>query len=168
MSEENVELIRGLYRRWERGDFATAEFFDPDIEFVRVGSGVAAAAGAWKGIDEMWKASVEWLEAWENMRLEPRRYVDLGDRVLAIVRQTSRGRRSGVELDQENGQLFTIHQGKVVRWVAYWEASEALEAVGLADEGQILPVRSICDGGSGPAGGAKVPHNLLKEPKRPT
>ena len=134
MSEENVELIRQLYRRWEQGDFATAEFFDPEIEFVRVGSGGAAAAGAWKGIDEMWKASVEWLEAWEDMRIEPKRYVDLGERVLAIVRQTSRGRRSGVKLDQENGQLFTIHEQKIVRWVAYWEASEALNAAGLAGE----------------------------------
>lgn len=131
MSDENVELIRQLYRRWGQGDFATPGFFDPNVETLRVGGDASATAGAWRGLDAAWKASVEWLQAWENVRLESRRCIDLGSRVLVIARQTGQGRRSGVEIDQELAMLFTLRDAKIVRWEIYLEVSDALEAVGL-------------------------------------
>ena len=133
MSQENIELIHELYLHWEQGDFVTPGFFAPDVEMVRVGGEGAGTPGAWRGVDEMWKASVEWLQAWEDVRLEPKRCVDLGDRVLVIARQTGRGRRSGLGLDQKNAQIFTLHDGKIVRWEMYLEVDDALRAAGLAD-----------------------------------
>jgi ketosteroid isomerase-like protein len=129
MSEADLELIRELHGRWEQGDFATAAFFDPRVEFVRIGG--AGVAGEWRGIDQMSGAIAEWLQAWEDFRVEARRYIGAGDRVLVIQRQTARGRRSGLEYDHEIGHLFTIRAGKIVRWESYWETGEALEAAGL-------------------------------------
>lgn len=133
MSDEDIELIRQLFTRWEQGDFTTPEFFDPDVEVTRVGGDAVATSGTWRGINDMSKALVEWLHAWENLRAEPKHYIDRGDRVLVIARQTGRGRRSGLGLDHAVGLLFTIRDGKIARLEQYWETTDALRAAGLED-----------------------------------
>jgi ketosteroid isomerase-like protein len=63
--------------------------------------------------------------------LKAERVIDLGDRVLVLSRQSGRGKRSGVPLDTEYGDIFTIRDGKIVRWELYMERADALAAAGL-------------------------------------
>jgi ketosteroid isomerase-like protein len=120
-----------MYRRRERGDMYVGEFVDPDIQFVRVGSELPDFAGEWHGIDGMRRATVEYLNVWENYRFEVEQMIDLGDRVLVLERQLARGKRSGADISQEVGTLLTLRDGKIVRWEYYWERAEALEAAGM-------------------------------------
>jgi uncharacterized protein len=133
VSEENIDLVRQLYERWATGDFMTPEFFDQNAEMVRVGGDATGLPGTWRGLENIWKASTEWMQAWENLRLKPIQWFDLGDRVLVVARSTGRGRSSGLPLDQENAQLFTLRDGKIVRWELYHEVGDALRAAGLDD-----------------------------------
>ena len=135
MSDENVELIRRIYARWELGDFATAEFFDPRVEYVRVGAEGVGGPGEWQGVDEMWRALLEWFQAFEDIKIESERFVDAGARVLVISRVTGRGRRSGLDVEYEVGHVFTIGDGKILRWEDYRDPAEALKATtGSADQ----------------------------------
>ena len=36
VSQENIEIVRRVYKGWSRGDFSQSELFDPDIEFEMV------------------------------------------------------------------------------------------------------------------------------------
>ena len=139
MSGDNVELRRGLYERWARRDYSVREAFDPEVVFEHIMSEVPAGpggAGVWHGVDEMWRAVVDWLRHWEELRVEPEAFIDLGDRVLVTTRQIARGRLSGAPVEAEVADLFALHDGRIVRWEIYWDRAKAMHAAGLGQRPQ--------------------------------
>jgi ketosteroid isomerase-like protein len=133
MSQENVEILRKLYEHWATGDFP-ADFFDPDVEHSRVGAQTPDMEGRWLGLDQFLTVFREYLQALSDLRIEAERIVDLGgDRVLVLSRQTARGKQSGVPIEHELGDLFTLRDGKIVRYYSYWNRADALEAAGLSE-----------------------------------
>jgi len=133
MSQENVGVVRRVYQQWASGNFS-AEFFDPDVEHSRVGAETPDMEGRWLGLDEMWSAMRAYLRPLADLRIEAERIIDLGgDRVLVLSRQTARGKQSGVPIDHEIGDLFTLRDGRIVRFDSYWDRAVALEAVGLSE-----------------------------------
>jgi ketosteroid isomerase-like protein len=65
-----------------------------------------------EGFRRAWEA---WLEAFEDLRVEPEEVSDLGDRLLIGVRLVGRGTASGVPVEQRGFTLYTFRGGKVVR-----------------------------------------------------
>jgi hypothetical protein len=63
-----LELVRSLYADWERGDFSSAEWGIPEIEFV-IAEG--PSAGSWAGLAGMAEGYRGWLSAWEEFRVGP-------------------------------------------------------------------------------------------------
>jgi ketosteroid isomerase-like protein len=133
MSEENVEILRRLYKQWARGDLSP-DYFDPDVEYSRIGAQIPDMEGRWIGLDQLSTAMLEYLRPFSDLRIEAERIIELGgDRVLVLSRQTARGKQSGVPIDHEAGDLFTLRDGKIVRYDAYWNRADALEAAGLSE-----------------------------------
>jgi ketosteroid isomerase-like protein len=133
MTEENLEIVRKMYERRERGDMYVGEFVHPEIEFARFGSEAPDFTGEWRGMEGLRKATADYLNVWEDYRFEVERMIDLGDRVLVLERQTARGKRSGATIGQDVGALLTLRDGLIVRWEYYWERAEALQAAGLSE-----------------------------------
>ncbi len=133
MSEEDVEIIRAMYEHWARGDFP-ASFFDPEVEHSRIGADTPAMEGEWRGLEGLSRAMVEYLHAFSDLRIAAQSIIDLDDdRILVLSRQTARGKLSGVPIDHEAGDLFTLRAGKVVRYVSYWDRADAMQAAGLSE-----------------------------------
>ena len=108
--------------------------FDPDVEYSRIGAETPDMEGRWLGLDELWTAMLEYLRAFSDLRIEAERFIDLGgDRVLVLSRHTARGKQSGVPIEGEIGDLFTLRDGKIVRYYSYWNRAVALEAAGLSE-----------------------------------
>jgi ketosteroid isomerase-like protein len=133
MTSENLDMLRSIYLGWERGDFNSAAWADPDIEYLVVDGPEPGRRNGLAGMAEGWR---DWLRAWEDFRAEPEKYIDLGDeRILVLVRNSGRGRVSGLELDQRSGaNLFELHDGMVVRLVIYLERDHAFADLGLTPE----------------------------------
>jgi ketosteroid isomerase-like protein len=132
MPRRNLEIVQEMYERREGGDMHVGEFVHPEIEFVRIGSETPDFAGEWHGLEGLRRATVDYLNVWEDYRFEVDRMIDLGDRILVLETQTARGRRSGAVISQDVGALLTLRDGLIVRWEYYWERSDALEAAGIA------------------------------------
>ena len=84
------------------------------------------------GRDGVVRAVGELIEAFDDFRVEPARFFDLGDRVLAFVRLRGRARTSGVPIDAPFAHVATFRGSQIVHWRAYAHRDEALAAVGLA------------------------------------
>lgn len=82
----------------------------------------------------------DFLSIWDHLRTEPQDYREIDeDRILVLVRNTGRGKASGVEVGQMMGtpagaNLFVIRSGKVVKLVTYWDRDRALADLGLTPE----------------------------------
>jgi len=135
MASANVELVRSIYADWEQGDFGSAEWADRDIEFV-IADG--PTPGCWRGLDAMAAVMRDLLSVWLDFRAEAEalREID-GERVLGLAYNRGRGKASGVEIGYMRGKaanLFHLHEGKVTRFVLYYDRDRALDELGLAPE----------------------------------
>jgi ketosteroid isomerase-like protein len=141
MSEENVELVRRLLDMFAKRDHeAVFEFYDPDIEWDArralgggpFASGLAGVYHGHEGVRTYWR---RWLEAWEDLQFEVQDVLDGGDEVVALIRkQRQWGRHSGIATEMPPyGLVFTVRDGKVVRWRSYPDQQSALEAAGLSE-----------------------------------
>jgi ketosteroid isomerase-like protein len=132
MSQENVDKAREFIAAYNRRDFdAAIKDFDPGIEWVLPaqqqsdsGLGPEAAIRFFEEIDE----------TMEELTLKPQEFIDGGERVATRLRHQGRGKRSGVEIDEElYHQVATFHNGKIVRMEYFAEWDEALVAAGFGD-----------------------------------
>jgi ketosteroid isomerase-like protein len=131
---KNLDLVRSIYADWGRGDYTSADWADPQIEFAFADG---PEPGSWKGISEMSRRYSEWLSGWKDFSAAPEEYIVVDDeRILVLVHNRGRGRTSGLTLDERSvANFFEISGGKVIRLVLYWNRERALADLGLAPEG---------------------------------
>jgi hypothetical protein len=129
---DDMELVRSIYAAWERGDWGSADWADPQIEFAIADgpspfstTGVAQMAEGWR----------TWLGAWEGFGIQVDDFRELGEhRVLVLHHYTGRGKSSGLDLGAvhpEAAVLLELHEGKVRRLVGYNQRERALADLGL-------------------------------------
>jgi ketosteroid isomerase-like protein len=128
----NLDLVRSLRAAWDRGDFTSVDWADPEIEYVIVGG---PSEGSWTGLAGMAMGWREFLSVWEEWRATATEYRELDDeRVLAVVDMHGRSRTSGAaprQIDATGANLFHVRGGKVTRFVLYLDRDRALADLGL-------------------------------------
>jgi hypothetical protein len=91
-----LELVKSISAPWERGDFSSAEWAHPEIEWV-IADG--PAPGRWTGVAGMLSGWRDFLGAWKEWRLEAEEYRELdGERVLVLFHFSARGKASGLQV----------------------------------------------------------------------
>jgi ketosteroid isomerase-like protein len=134
MDSPNLDLVRSIFAAWDRGDFSSTEWAHPEVEFVTADG---PDPGHWKGPAGMAEASRDFLSTWEDFRIEPEEYREIDDRrILVLVRVSARGKTSGLDLGQlrtGGAWLFHVHDGKVTRFVRYFDRERALADLGLKE-----------------------------------
>jgi hypothetical protein len=73
------------------------------------------------------------MEMWDEYRVEPLEYSDLGAQVLVRFREVARGKLSGMEIDRSIWDLYTVEGGEIVRLEIYADRDKAMRAAGLGD-----------------------------------
>src|ERR1700693_5939692 len=101
MASANLNLVRSIFADWERGDFSSAAWADPEIEYTTVG-------GPEPGISTTETQRLrDFLSVWDDYRTEAEEYRELdSERVLVLARSSGRGKTSGLEIAQPRANLF--------------------------------------------------------------
>ena len=93
---ENLDLVRSIVAKHERGDFSSADWADSDIEYAIVG---APDSGVWKGRAAMSKAWGEVLAAYTDNSVVVEEIRQIADeRVLVLSAFAGRGKAAGSAL----------------------------------------------------------------------
>jgi uncharacterized protein len=131
MSQENVEIVRCLYRAMnDRDSERAAEFTHPEVEWIpdsRVGEGPV------RGRENVIRFFADRAEMFDQLLTEIERCWEKDDQVVAFIRVTGSGQASGAQVDIRIGHLWTVRDGVVVRGEGYGDRSKALEAAGLRE-----------------------------------
>jgi ketosteroid isomerase-like protein len=73
-------------------------------------------------------------EVFDDMRVDIEEITEAGeDRLVVVVRVTGRGKGSGANVEQRNGQVWTFAGGKIARVDSYMSRTEAFDAAGLSE-----------------------------------
>jgi ketosteroid isomerase-like protein len=131
MSRENVEIVRRCVAARDRGDYLAAwSLFDPDVV---VDLSVRPDGRVYYGGPDAVKAMQTWVERWDDYSYIAEDFLDAGDEVVVLFRESGRGKDSGVTTELLGATVWTLREGRVVRMKTYTDRAEALEAVGLRE-----------------------------------
>jgi ketosteroid isomerase-like protein len=134
MSQENVEIVMAAYDAAQRQDGRLGlQLLDENVVWDMSGLGMPDLAKIYRGHDGILDFWGSWLAAWETIHFKTLDAEDHGDHVIVKVEQRNRGRASGVEVDFQYWQTFTVRGGTVTASSMAQTRPEALEAVGLRE-----------------------------------
>jgi uncharacterized protein len=122
--DENVEVVRRIYAAWQRGESA-GQWMDRDIEYVNPHDAVE------QGVLRGRKSFARVTESFDEVSFEPERFVGAGEKVVVIAKLRGRGRASGIETETVQGYVWTVRDGKAVRFEWFRDPLEAMAAAGL-------------------------------------
>jgi ketosteroid isomerase-like protein len=132
MSQGNLDTVRRIYAVWaEEGSPVSSGLLDPEIEWVNPPE--AVEPGTRRGLEAFADAARTVAETFEGVRVEIERLMDAGERVVVIAILRGRGRGSGADVERRQGYVWTIRDGKAVRFEWFNDPSKAMEAAGLPE-----------------------------------
>jgi ketosteroid isomerase-like protein len=145
MSEENVELLKGIFSAYEGLDLVAftrdtdpadlralyEAVYHPDIEIVWVDT--SPDSGPFHGIDEAMRAFDEWLESFEEFSMRMTEYLDAGEEVIITAVTPGRGKGSGAQVEMTVYWVVAVKDGKIARVHEYSTKAGALQAAGLSE-----------------------------------
>jgi ketosteroid isomerase-like protein len=133
MSRENVETVRRSFEGWNRGDFgAWLEGAHPEIEWSSaIVRRMEGAETVYRGTDGMRSYWDEWHAVWD-VTIDVTEARDLGETVLVLGRLHTRGRASGIDVDQPVAFVFEFDDALARRVRSYLDPQQAMEAAGCA------------------------------------
>jgi ketosteroid isomerase-like protein len=141
MSQENVELatrgvvaINETYRTGDLGPWRRHVEAVCDPEMVLEAKTEAFTEGEWRGPEGAVGFVANQMEVLEGMWLRVDEIIEADeDRLVVPLTFGGRARHTGIEVEMHPVHVFTMRDGRTVRWQIFTRREDALEAVGLSD-----------------------------------
>jgi uncharacterized protein len=127
---DNVALVQSMYAAFERGDMPfLLERLDAQVEWVAPPSKGLPWAGAQRGRDGATAFFTALAQHAEVVDLSIQRTVAQDDVVIALGRETLKSRATGKSYTTEFAHVWTLKNGRVVRWAEHFDTAAAVEAM---------------------------------------
>jgi uncharacterized protein len=136
MSQENVELVRQLIEALNRGDLEAALALadaPPEFEFVPSGVLIPDLSGVLRGPEGLRRLVEVFWSGFDDLGIEVHELVDARDQVFASFTFWGRGKQSGAETSWDAWGVWTVRDGRMLRFQGFTDRDPALEAAGLSE-----------------------------------
>ena len=134
MAAGDAEIVRRIHTAWSAG--AAREVYhllDPDIVWENPPD--AVEPGTRNGIDDFRGALAMVSDTFDSPTLEIEDVVEAGEQVVVIGVLRGQGQSSGIAVERRQGYVWTIRDGRAVRFAWFNDPADALEAAGLQRDG---------------------------------
>jgi ketosteroid isomerase-like protein len=132
MSEENVDIVKRSIAAYNRPDFeAMRRMNHPNVELDWSAS-LGLEARVYQGRERVLRFYENYLDTFEEIDIQPDRFIESGDWVVVPNTTYVRG-RDGIQTVARSAFAFEVHGGLITRICLYQKTQEALEAAGLSE-----------------------------------
>jgi ketosteroid isomerase-like protein len=135
MSQENVEIVRQAFEQWQQGgktlDAIPVEFYAEDVEWDQSTYPLVDFPDRGAGRDNLLDALATYLSGWTSYQAEPTEFIDAGENVFTVLHEKAGIGDSGAIVERDLFHVWTLSNGRCVKWQTFQTRDEALEAAGL-------------------------------------
>jgi ketosteroid isomerase-like protein len=126
----NGEIVKGLYAAFGRGDVATVlGSFDGAIEWREADNFLYADRNPYIGPAAVAEGVMQRLASdVEQFTIAPQSFTDAGPTVVVEGRYTGRMKATGKPVDAQFAHVWTLRDGKVIRFQQYTDTKQWSEA----------------------------------------
>ena len=131
MASPNVELVRRSYEYFLERREVPARAYHPDFVWDMSTFEGWPERQVYEGAAGARAFLSDWISQWDNWDLQVRQVLDAGDRVVGILHQRGESKTTGARGDMDFAQVWTVHEGQLLRMEMYADVGEALAQAGL-------------------------------------
>ncbi|MGE0101229.1 MAG: nuclear transport factor 2 family protein [Blastocatellales bacterium] len=129
MSSQNLELIKGLYAAFAKGDIpGVLGTLDPNVEWTEAEG--FPYGGTYTGPNAVLENVFMRLGTeWEGFSAVPHDYVDGGDKIVALGKYGGKNNATGKSFSADFAHVWTLKDGKAVRFYQYVDSHIVRQAM---------------------------------------
>jgi ketosteroid isomerase-like protein len=130
--QENIEKVKGLYRAIQGRDFTAAgKLLDSNVEWIEPKAEGLWFSGTHRGANAVRQEVIEpAFDQIADFGVEPNQFFGVGECVVVTARFCGRVKATGKELNVPTAHIYTLRNGKIVRFYAYHDIAAWQEALG--------------------------------------
>jgi uncharacterized protein len=135
--QENIRLVKSFYQAIQDRDLTAAgNLLDANVEWIEPRAEGLWFAGTHRGASTVFREVIEpAFDRIADFRVEADQYFDVGDYVLVWGHFYGRAKATGKELDVNTAHVYTLRNGKIVRFYAYQDVATLQDVLGVTQTG---------------------------------
>jgi uncharacterized protein len=131
MRQQNIDLVRGLYDAFARGDVpAVLSAFDENIEWSEAENFLYSDQNPYIGPQAVLEGVfMRIVSEWDDFAVTAQEFLGGDDHVVALGRYTGTFKQVGKSVDAQFAHVWNISDGKVVRFRQFTDTKAFSDAV---------------------------------------
>jgi ketosteroid isomerase-like protein len=131
MTDTNKQVVQEGHEARTTGRIGDwLQTLDPEIEWDISGYPIAGFPQRGKGRNEFVAHVSKYWSLWNDYTQNVEEMIDAGDNVVVVLREQARLRNSDADLEREVAAVWTMENGKRVRFRAFASREDAMRAIG--------------------------------------
>lgn len=127
--QDNVNLIKKTYASFSAGDVpAILANIDANAEWINHGPASVPYFGSWSGHGEVVNFFQAMGSSTAGGKVSADTFIAQDDRVVTTGRFTATVRETGTPIDTPIAHVFTVRNGKIVRWEGFSDSAHVADA----------------------------------------